>query len=61
MSVQNDRDERDWDEVEEVLSALRGLSEKVSSPTIRVCLESAADDIAHLAGGCCSQASSAPE
>ncbi len=43
-------DERDWDEVGQVLSALRDLSQKVSSPMIRVCLESARDDIAHLAG-----------
>jgi hypothetical protein len=42
--------EREGDEVEEVLAALHELARKVSSPMIRVCLESARDDIAHLSG-----------
>lgn len=37
------------DEVDEVLTALRLLLKKVSSPVIRVCLESARSDIVHLA------------
>ena len=38
------------EEVEEVLSTLRALMAKVSSPVVRACLEEAHDDIAHLAG-----------
>ncbi len=38
------------DEVEVVLAALRELQQKVSSPVIRACLESACDDITHLVG-----------
>jgi hypothetical protein len=37
-------------EVDMVLNALRELQEKVVSPVIRACLESAREDIAHLAG-----------
>jgi hypothetical protein len=36
------------DEVDEVLTALRGLLERTGSPVVRVCLEEAHDDIAHL-------------
>ena len=42
--------EEERDEVSEVLTALRLLSEKVASPMIRVCLQAAHDDIAHLVG-----------
>jgi hypothetical protein len=38
------------DEVKMVLAALRELAQKVSSPVIRACLESAHDDIVHLVG-----------
>jgi hypothetical protein len=38
------------DEVAGVLAALRALSQKVSNPMVRVCLESACEDIAHLTG-----------
>jgi hypothetical protein len=38
------------EEVEEVLSTLRALMARVSSPVVRACLEEAHDDIAHLAG-----------
>jgi hypothetical protein len=38
------------DEVEMVLAALRELAQKVASPVIRACLESAHDDITHLVG-----------
>jgi len=37
-------------EVEAVLAALRELAEKATSPMIRVCLETAQEDIAHLVG-----------
>jgi hypothetical protein len=37
------------DEVDVVLSALRHLYQKVSSPVIRACLEAARSDIAYLA------------
>jgi hypothetical protein len=40
----------DQGEVEMVLAALRELAQKVSSPVIRACLESAHDDIIHLVG-----------
>jgi hypothetical protein len=45
-----DLSECEGGEVEEVLAALRDLARKVSSPTIRVCLDSAHDDIAYLVG-----------
>ena len=38
------------DDVEGVLAVLRALTQKVSSPMVRVCLESACEDIAHLTG-----------
>jgi hypothetical protein len=38
------------DEVVAVLAALRELAQRVSSPMIRVCLETAQEDIVHLAG-----------
>jgi hypothetical protein len=37
-------------EVEIVLKALRELRDKVSSPLVRTCLESAYEDIIHLVG-----------
>ena len=37
------------DEVDEVLTALRRLYQKISSPIIRACLEAARADIAYLA------------
>jgi hypothetical protein len=43
-------DESESGEVAEVLAILREVSQKVSSPMIRACLEAAHDDIAHLAG-----------
>jgi hypothetical protein len=49
-SPEASHDEREWGEVEQVLAALGELSQKVSSPLIRVCLESAREDIAHLTG-----------
>jgi hypothetical protein len=42
--------EEERDEVADVLTALRVLSQKVASPMIRVCLQAAHDDIAHLVG-----------
>jgi hypothetical protein len=36
------------DEIDEVLTVLRGLLERTGSPVVRVCLEEAHDDIAHL-------------
>jgi hypothetical protein len=36
------------DEVDEVLTVLRGLLERTGSPVVRVCLAEAHDDIAHL-------------
>jgi hypothetical protein len=47
MSLQRLREEC---EVVEVLAVLRELARRVSSPTVRGCLESAHDDIAHLFG-----------
>ncbi len=38
-------------DVDVALAGLRELYQRVSSPVIRACLESARDDIAHLAGG----------
>ena len=35
-------------EVDQVLAVLRGLRLSASSPVVRVCLEEAHDDIAHL-------------
>jgi hypothetical protein len=43
-------DESGEDEVTMVLKALRELRDKVSSPVVRACLESACEDIAHLVG-----------
>jgi hypothetical protein len=43
-------DEDGADEVTQVLAALRTLAQQVSNPTIRACLETAAEDIAHLTG-----------
>jgi hypothetical protein len=40
--------ESECGEVEEVLAVLGQLAQKVSSPMIRMCLETARDDIAHL-------------
>jgi hypothetical protein len=37
------------DEIDDVLASLQALAKKVSSPTVRVCLQDAHDDIAHLA------------
>ena len=42
-------DEIEQDEVDGVLTALRLLMRKVSSPVVRACLEAARSDIAHLA------------
>jgi len=38
------------DDTDEVLTSLRALLEKASSPIVRVCLEEAHDDIAYLTG-----------
>jgi hypothetical protein len=43
-------DEAPRDEVERILDALRELTEQAPSPVVRVCLEEARQDIAHLAG-----------
>jgi hypothetical protein len=40
--------ELEEDEVDQVLAVLRGLLLSISSPVVRVCLEEAHDDIAHL-------------
>jgi hypothetical protein len=37
------------DEIDDVLASLRALADRVSSPLVRVCLQDAYDDIAHLA------------
>ncbi len=43
-------DEVEQDEVDEVLTVLRGLIGKAPTPVIRACLEDACADIAHLSG-----------
>ena len=45
-----DAAEVETDEVAEVLAALRDLRQRVANPVVRVCLEEAHDDIAHLTG-----------
>jgi hypothetical protein len=49
MSAEPVKDSGD-NEVEMVLIALRELHQKVTSPVIRACLETAYDDITHLVG-----------
>jgi hypothetical protein len=43
--------DREPDEVEEVLAALRLLWQKTTNPVIRACLEDARSDIAYLVAG----------
>jgi hypothetical protein len=38
------------DETDEILLALEGLIERATSPVVRLCLEEAHADIAHLTG-----------
>ena len=44
------------DEVEQILATLRALAQDAPSPVIRLCLEEARQDIAHLAGAGAKQA-----
>jgi hypothetical protein len=41
--------DNEQDEIDEVLTTLRHLYQKISSPIIRACLEAARSDIAYLA------------
>jgi hypothetical protein len=49
LDLIQEQNETEQDEVGFVLSALRELQEKVTSPIIRTCLEEVQADIAHLA------------
>jgi hypothetical protein len=45
-----DSAEQEEGEVQSILSALRDLAGRATSPVVRACLEQAAEDIAHLTG-----------
>jgi hypothetical protein len=40
--------EQEGDEVADIVLGLRRMAERATSPVVRVCLEEAAEDIAHL-------------
>ena len=47
--AKTDDESIEQDEIDEVLTTLRRLYQKISSPIIRACLEAARSDIAYLA------------
>ena len=49
LSVVMDSQNLDHDEVQQILKTLKQLAETAPTPVIRICLEEARQDIAHLA------------